>query len=120
VITQAGMTGCKSRSITVRLNGPEAAGKNIQLNLYFEDSDEHYLLSVRNGVLKSWAGRKNQAADASIKLTRNALIAMTIAGRPLETLIEAELISVEGDTKRLIEFLSLLDQFEFWFNIVTP
>jgi alkyl sulfatase BDS1-like metallo-beta-lactamase superfamily hydrolase len=106
--------------LAVRLNGPEAAGKNIQLNLYFEDSDEHYLLSVRNGVLKSWAGRKNQAADASIKLTRNALIAMTIAGRPLETLIEAELISVEGDTKRLIEFLSLLDQFEFWFNIVTP
>lgn len=106
--------------LAVRLNGPHATGKDIQLNLHFEDSDEDYLLSVRNGVLKSRAGRRNQDADANIKLTRNALIAMALAGRPLETLIKAGVISVEGETESLIELLSLLDKFEFWFNIVSP
>jgi alkyl sulfatase BDS1-like metallo-beta-lactamase superfamily hydrolase len=27
---------------------------------------------------------------------------------------------VEGSQEKLIEFLSLMDNFEFWFNIVTP
>lgn len=106
--------------LAVRLNGPDAAGKDIQLNLHFEDSDEDYLMTVRNGVLKSRAGRINQDADASIRLTRSVFIAMTLAGRPLETLIETGAVSVEGEIQSLIEFLSLLDQFEFWFNIVTP
>ncbi len=27
---------------------------------------------------------------------------------------------IEGSREKLVEFLSLLDTFEFWFNIVTP
>ncbi|MBP8950034.1 MAG: hypothetical protein KBG73_14425 [Candidatus Promineofilum sp.] len=28
--------------------------------------------------------------------------------------------TIEGDPAKFVEFLSLLDTFEFWFNIVTP
>jgi alkyl sulfatase BDS1-like metallo-beta-lactamase superfamily hydrolase len=28
--------------------------------------------------------------------------------------------SIDGNPEKLVEFLSLLDTFEFWFNIVTP
>ncbi|HCG30423.1 MAG TPA: hypothetical protein DEU95_12035, partial [Chloroflexi bacterium] len=27
---------------------------------------------------------------------------------------------IDGDPAKLVEFLSMLDTFEFWFNIVTP
>lgn len=28
--------------------------------------------------------------------------------------------NIAGDQERLIEFMSMLDTFEFWFDIVTP
>ncbi|MCL4857855.1 MAG: hypothetical protein KJZ93_00550 [Caldilineaceae bacterium] len=29
-------------------------------------------------------------------------------------------VKIEGNQAKLVEFLSLMDNFEFWFNIVTP
>ncbi|MEJ2213802.1 MAG: alkyl sulfatase C-terminal domain-containing protein [Gammaproteobacteria bacterium] len=29
-------------------------------------------------------------------------------------------VKITGDSKKFGEFISLLDRFEFWFNIVTP
>ena len=38
----------------------------------------------------------------------------------LDDLIAAGEISVEGDTDAIRTLLGLLDEFEFWFDIVTP
>jgi alkyl sulfatase BDS1-like metallo-beta-lactamase superfamily hydrolase len=43
-----------------------------------------------------------------------------MAGVPVEQLIESNTIQVDGDVDALVELIGLLDNFEFWFNIVTP
>lgn len=104
----------------VRLNGPKAAGEKIVLNFDFADSGDQYLVDVSNGVLHHKSGAQSSDADATVKLTRNALVALVLAGTPVETLSASGAISIDGNEDALNEMLMLLDNFEFWFNIVTP
>ena len=106
--------------MAVRLNGSKAAGQQITINFEFGDSDKVYLVNVSNGVLHHYAGRHSPDADATVQLTRNGLTAMMLLGKPVAALVEAGVIEIQGDAEALEALISLLDSFEFWFNIVTP
>lgn len=106
--------------LAVRLNGPKAADKQITLNAIFTDRDEHYLLQVRHGVLNYAKGKQADDADATITMTRNALDAVLLGEATLPALAAAGEVKIEGRQEALLEFLALMDTFEFWFNIVTP
>jgi alkyl sulfatase BDS1-like metallo-beta-lactamase superfamily hydrolase len=106
--------------LAVRLNGPQAAGKTIIINANFRDSTEQYVLTVENGVLNYTGNKQADNADAAVTLTRTALGEIALGGTTLEEKIAAGEAKVEGSQEKLVEFLSLLDTFEFWFNIVTP
>ncbi len=104
----------------VRLNGEKAAGKRILLNFEFEDSGDHYLVDLSNGVLHHKAGAASDTADATVRLSRQSLVALMLAGIPVDALMTSGSISIDGDVTALKDLVSLLDNFEFWFNIVTP
>ncbi len=106
--------------LAVRLNGPAAAGLDTKINFQFEETGDNVLVSVVNSVLHHSASRPSPDADVSVVLTRDGLIAMAMLGRPVNSLVESGAIKVDGDVAALQEMLSLLDNFEFWFNIVTP
>ena len=106
--------------LAVRLNGPQATGKVITLNAVFSDIGEEYLLTVENGVLHYAKGRQSSSADATLTMTRAALDAIVLGEASLQEKMEAGEASIDGNAEKLVEFLSLLDNFEFWFNIVTP
>lgn len=106
--------------LAVRLNGPEAASKRLQVNLAFRDTGDEILLTVANGVMRHQSDARNDAADLSIELTRRSFLAMTMLNRPVAELIEKGAIRVDGDVAALEDLLAMLDNFEFWFNIVTP
>ena len=106
--------------LAVRLNGPQATGKVITLNAVFSDIGEEYLLTVENGVLHYAKGRQSSSADATLTMTRAALDAIVLGEASLQEKMEAGEASIDGNAQKLVEFLSLLDNFEFWFNIVTP
>ena len=106
--------------LAVRLNGPKAAGKSLSLKFQFEGSGQNHWITVINGVLNHREGTDDAAVDATITLKRGGLIAMTLAGIPLVALTTTGAVNIEGDTNSVRTFLSLLDDFEFWFNIVTP
>jgi alkyl sulfatase BDS1-like metallo-beta-lactamase superfamily hydrolase len=104
----------------VRLNGERAAGKHILLNFEFEDSGDRYLVDVSNGVLHHNANATSKEADATVRLSRQSLVALMLADIPVDPLTAAGSISIDGDAAALKELISLLDKFEFWFDIVTP
>jgi len=60
------------------------------------------------------------ASEAQRAERGNASLAMSMLGVPVATLIAKEAVSVDGDVDALSELLGLLDNFDFWFNIVTP
>jgi alkyl sulfatase BDS1-like metallo-beta-lactamase superfamily hydrolase len=104
----------------VRLNGPRAAGKKITLNLQFSDTQEACLLALANGALNHTSGEQVPDADATLTLTRAALNKIILGESSVDRQIEAGDLKVQGKKEALYELLSLLDTFEFWFNIVTP
>ena len=106
--------------LAVRLNGPKAAGKRIVINVHFTDVDAFYALTVERGVLNYAAGRLADDADVSLIMTREALNSILLGETTLTELQASERARIEGDSAKLMEFLSLLDEFDFWFNIVTP
>jgi alkyl sulfatase BDS1-like metallo-beta-lactamase superfamily hydrolase len=71
-------------------------------------------------VLNYAKGRQADEADATLTTTRAALDQIALGEARLVDKLAAGEAKVEGSQEKLIEFLSLMDNFEFWFNIVTP
>ncbi len=106
-------------SMAVRLNGPKASGKTIVINWHFTDTDERYALKLENAVLHHRAGVA-QNADCSIRLTRELFNRIITGQTSFLARILLGQIATEGSIQKLNELMSLLDEFDPWFNIVTP
>jgi alkyl sulfatase BDS1-like metallo-beta-lactamase superfamily hydrolase len=104
----------------VRLNGPKAAKAKAVLNFDFGAAGEQYLVELENGVLNHTANRQAAAADATVTLTRDTLNKIILQETKLEDAISSGAVKVSGNQAKLAEVISYLDNFEFWFNIVTP
>ncbi len=106
--------------LSVRLNGPKAAGKKITLNFVFTDLDKQYTLEMVNGVINHTVGTMADDADATITVTREVFNNITLGQLTRKQAIASGDASIKGDPAKLDEMLSYLDNFEFWFNIIEP
>jgi alkyl sulfatase BDS1-like metallo-beta-lactamase superfamily hydrolase len=106
--------------LAVRLIGPKAMGKVMTFNANFTDVNEQYILKIENGVLNYSKGKQTSQADATLTTTRAVLNEVALGEARLVDKVTTNEAKIEGSQKKLIEFLSLMDTFEFWFNIITP
>ncbi|MBM3104146.1 MBL fold metallo-hydrolase [Pseudomonas sp. V1] len=106
--------------LAMRLKGPEVEGKRITLNLDFTDLKQKYTLEMVNGVLNHTEGMQSKDADATITLTRDTLNNLMLKQTTLKDAKGSGDIKVEGNEGKLEELMSYMDNFDFWFNIVTP
>lgn len=106
----------------VRLNGPQAEGVELTLNLTVTDSDpvERYAVRVHDCVLDHEDGALADDADASIEVARPSLERVMAGEATLEELVADGDAALSGDAGALTRLSGLLDDFEFWFPIVTP
>jgi alkyl sulfatase BDS1-like metallo-beta-lactamase superfamily hydrolase len=58
--------------------------------------------------------------QATVTLDRTVLDSINLGQTTLADAIAARDVAVDGDQARVMEFVGLLDSFDFWFNIVTP
>lgn len=106
--------------LAVRLNGPKAADKEWTFNLELSGPDETYGLEVGNGVLNYTRDHVFDPPTASISCARSAIDDVILGRATFTDQLDNGSITVDGDGGAFTEFLGLLDEFEFWFNIVTP
>ena len=104
----------------VRLNAGRADGKRIVLNWNFTDTQQRYVLNLENAALTHTAGMPAADADASLDLTRTTLAAITLRKTTFADAVKNGAIQVTGDPRKLLELLSLLDEFEPMFEVVEP
>jgi linear primary-alkylsulfatase len=71
-------------------------------------------------VLNHTADLQADDADATVTLTRDTLNSVILQQTNLADAISAGDVSVSGDQAKLEEVVSYLDDFEFWFDMVTP
>ena len=105
--------------LAVRLNGSKAGDRAMTLGLALPDIGESWTLMVRNGAL-SHRAREADHADARVTIARSDLNDVILGTTPLADQIADGRAKLDGDEQLLHDFVALLDDFEFWFNIVTP
>ncbi|MCY1275224.1 alkyl/aryl-sulfatase [Pseudomonas jinjuensis] len=105
--------------LAVRLNGPKAAGRTLTLNMAFTDLDKQYALHLENGVL-NYSTKPADKADASLTLTKAALDDVQLGKASFEQQVASGKVKVEGRKEAFGELMGLMDDFDFWFDIVTP
>ncbi|MGC3963513.1 MAG: alkyl sulfatase dimerization domain-containing protein [Rhodocyclaceae bacterium] len=106
--------------LAVRLNGPKSANANMIMNVNLGDGGGKYLLELENGVLNHTPGGQAANPDVSVTLSRDTLNGIILGQTKLDDAIKSGAAKVTGNETKLRDFVSYLDNFEFWFNIVTP
>ncbi|HAV1362129.1 TPA: MBL fold metallo-hydrolase [Vibrio parahaemolyticus] len=105
--------------LAVRILPEKAAGKAFVMNMDFTDLDEKYSLYVENSVLNHTT-KLAEKPDVSLELTKATLDDVQLGNITLEKAIADGSIKLDGDPQVLKDFVGMLDNFNFWFNIVTP
>jgi alkyl sulfatase BDS1-like metallo-beta-lactamase superfamily hydrolase len=108
--------------LAVRLRHPEAAGLSGSILLSLSDVGERHLLELSNGVLhnRTVAVDEEVTADATLTTTRRRLDTLLAVDDPAAALTIGEGFAIEGDAATLLAVFEHLDDFPFWFDIVTP
>lgn len=107
-------------ALAANFKAEEAEGKDLRLNFVFSDEQASYLVEVENAVLHHRETEPDPSADATITLTRAFWLRLLGGGAGVSDLLTSDEISVEGSRLKLLSFLSLLDQPDEQFAIVTP
>ena len=105
--------------LAVRLNAEKAAGKNFSINIDFIDLKSHYTLSVENSVLNH-TQKQIENADVTLELSMETMNTVQLGETTFDDAIKNGTIKLKGDRKVFDDFIPMLDDFNFWFNIVTP
>jgi alkyl sulfatase BDS1-like metallo-beta-lactamase superfamily hydrolase len=100
-------------TIAIRVDGLRAASTQLTIVWKFTDSHEQYVMELSNGALIHYPARNAPAADLTMTLTHPQLLGLLASGTP-------DGIAAEGDPGVLRTLLSLTDQPEPSFPVVTP
>lgn len=106
--------------MAIHLDGPRAEGKHIVINWVFAGTGEQYVTELVHSVINHTANVQSPNADATITISQRTI------GEILHNFLTAKeasdngLIQITGSKLKVIEFFSLLQRFDKYFNIVTP
>jgi alkyl sulfatase BDS1-like metallo-beta-lactamase superfamily hydrolase len=100
-------------SIAICVNGPRAWAEALTIDWDFTDEQARYRMTLSNGALIHWPGGGQGEADLTVTLTKPALLGL-LAGGGLAG------VQTAGDAGVIQRLLSLLDQPDPGFPIVTP
>lgn len=113
-------------AMAAQLNGPEAEGKNIRLNIHFNDLNSSYQLWIENSVLHHRMIKDevdpstNVEADASLSISHDLFLDVILGNTNLRSLISSDQLSLDGSHLDVFRFFSLLDKTTEPFAIVEP
>src|SRR5262249_26000834 len=104
----------------VRLDGQRAEGLRLALDWVFSDSGLPYALTLENSALTALAGRRHEAADATVTTDRAVLDHLVLRELTWADAVAQGRVAVEGDADKGARLFDLLDDFPLMFPIVEP
>jgi alkyl sulfatase BDS1-like metallo-beta-lactamase superfamily hydrolase len=107
-------------AMAARLIGPKADGKKLTINFVFTDLGQTHVVSVENAVLHHHQREADPSANATIRLTRDFFVRMSIVEAGLREMIFSNDLAVEGSRLDVLSFFTLLDRPDGKFALVTP
>jgi len=107
-------------AMAAALNGPDAAGKDLRINLVLTDTRESHVLWIENAVLHHRAAPPAGDADATLALTHAMFVRLVAGAAGAKDLLLSDEVKVSGSRVDLGRFFALLDKAPGTFAIVTP
>ncbi len=101
------------------LNGPDAEGKNLKVNLVLTDLKESYVLWLENSVLHFRSGEPEKDANATLTLTKEIFVKMIAGTGGVKDTLLSDDLKIGGSTIDLVRFFTLIDKAPGTFAIVT-
>ncbi len=101
------------------LNGPDAEGKDLKVNLVLTDQKETYVLWIENAVLHFKKAPPDSAANATLTLTKPIFIKMMAGTAGIKDTLLSDDLKIDGSKIDLVRFFSLIDKAPGTFAIVT-
>ncbi len=109
--------------IAMRFKGTDekASSMDADFNIFLSDVNEKATLLVSNGTVTPRVGSHlSSDVTATITIKRSDLDRVNLGETSMDELMTSGAVTIDGDAEAFKEFLSHLDTFEFWFNIVEP
>lgn len=100
------------------INGPDAVGKNLKINLVLTDSKEQYVLWLENAVLHHKSAPPASDANATLTLTRDILVKIIAGTAGAKDTLMSDDLQVKGSKIDLVRFFGLMDKAPGTFPIV--
>nr|WP_187670282.1 alkyl sulfatase dimerization domain-containing protein [Pseudomonas carbonaria] len=113
-------TGLLFDYLGVRLNAEKAEGKDIRINLVLPDIGEHYLLELKNSHLNNIRGVQREDAGQTVTIDRADLDRLLLKDVSAARLVLEGRLKSSGNPLLLGRLFGMLDEFDYWFDIVTP
>lgn len=107
-------------ALAASFKAEEAEGKTLRLSFVFADEETSILVEVENSVLHHRVADPDPSADAIVTLTRAFWLQLLSGSVGATDLMTSDEISVEGSRLQFLSFLSMLEQPDQEFAIVTP
>ncbi len=101
------------------LNGPEAEGKDLKVNLVLTDLKESYVLWIENSVLHFKRAEPAANANATLTLTKTIFVKMIAGTAGVKDTLMSDDLKVDGSKIDLVRFFGLIDKAPGTFAIVT-
>ena len=105
--------------LAVRLNAQKAAKKDRDLNFEITDTGETAHLIISNGTLHHRMGQTHPKAP-TLKITRTGLDQLNLNLKSYGELAKEGEASIDGNPLAVRAFFGLIEEPEFWFEIVRP
>ena len=106
-------------AMAANLNGANAEGKNLKVNLVLSDKHENYVLWIENAVLHFKSSPPAPDANATLTLTYPLLAKMFAGTAGVKETLMGDELKVTGSLVDLVRFFSLIEIPEGKFPIVT-
>jgi alkyl sulfatase BDS1-like metallo-beta-lactamase superfamily hydrolase len=107
-------------AMAAALNGPDAEGKDLKINLLLTDTGESHVLWIENAVLHHKKAPAETDADATLALTHGMFVRLVSGAAGAKDLLLSDEVKVSGSRVDLGRFFGLLDKAPGTFAIVTP
>jgi alkyl sulfatase BDS1-like metallo-beta-lactamase superfamily hydrolase len=107
-------------AMAAALNGPDAEGQDLKINLVLTDRKESHVLWIENAVLHHRAAPPAADADATLALTHAMFVRLVAGAAGARDLLLSDDVKVTGSRVDLGRFFALLDKAPGTFAVVTP
>ncbi|MBY6186500.1 MBL fold metallo-hydrolase [Marinobacter hydrocarbonoclasticus] len=109
------------QSMAVRLKAEEAGEVDTRVRIQFSDLNQGYLLWIENAVMHFTPVTPDAGeADVVLTLTQPLFVDMLTGQLGLKQTLFSDALELDGNPLTLLNFLTLFDQPDGRFNLVTP